>query len=138
MNGLSSFSRPLCIKCIYFPPSHLKGNDILCALAPGEFAPPRQTGILVPGSLPLFICAFYVTVCCTCSFGFSVTAYVEMLPKELYDLEESGFLLFGKWSHDVECKDVSLKDYIAVKEILVPHSAGRNSQRRFKKAEVLY
>jgi len=48
--------------------------------------------------------------------------------------------LFGKWTFDdVEIKDISLNDYIAVKQKLkhrqfLPHSAGRWSTKRFKKA----
>ncbi|KAG9391543.1 Ribosomal protein S5/S7 [Carpediemonas membranifera] len=44
-------------------------------------------------------------------------------------------LLFGKWSfEDIKCEDLSLEDYITVTPLRVPHSAGRWSTKRFKKA----
>eukprot|EP00898_Chlorokybus_atmophyticus_P006355 jgi/Chlat1/6720/Chrsp50S06426 len=47
--------------------------------------------------------------------------------------------LFGKWSFDdVEVNDISLEDYIAVKPkyaVYVPHTAGRYSIKRFRKAQ---
>merc|ERR1719498_1761176 len=46
--------------------------------------------------------------------------------------------LFGKWSfEDVEIRDISLEDYIAVKAKyaqFLPHSAGRWQKKRFRKA----
>eukprot|EP01061_Rhynchopus_euleeides_P034453 TRINITY_DN58266_c0_g1_i1.p2 TRINITY_DN58266_c0_g1~~TRINITY_DN58266_c0_g1_i1.p2 ORF type:complete len:198 (+),score=49.87 TRINITY_DN58266_c0_g1_i1:24-596(+) len=44
--------------------------------------------------------------------------------------------LFGKWSvDDVKCNDLSLQDYISLKPIYLPHSAGRWSKKRFRKAK---
>merc|ERR1712244_205120 len=48
--------------------------------------------------------------------------------------------LFGKWSHeDVQLPDISLQDYMAVKDKkgakFVPHSAGRYAAKRFRKAQ---
>lgn len=47
--------------------------------------------------------------------------------------------LFGRWScDDVHVKDMSLSDYIAVKEKyarFTPHSAGRYAAKRFRKAQ---
>ncbi|CAE1312634.1 RP-S5e [Acanthosepion pharaonis] len=47
--------------------------------------------------------------------------------------------LFGKWSpDDVQVNDISLTDYIAVKEKYskyLPHSAGRYQLKRFRKAQ---
>merc|ERR1739842_231128 len=47
--------------------------------------------------------------------------------------------LFNKWStEDVQVPDMSLQDYIAVKEKFskfVPHSAGRFAAKRFRKAQ---
>jgi len=47
--------------------------------------------------------------------------------------------LFGKWScNDVSVNDMSLTDYIAVKEKFaryLPHSAGRYASKRFRKAQ---
>merc|ERR1712179_633713 len=47
--------------------------------------------------------------------------------------------LFGKWScEDVQVSDMSLQDYIAVKEKYanyLPHSAGRYAAKRFRKAQ---
>merc|ERR1719193_561735 len=48
-------------------------------------------------------------------------------------------MLFGKWScEDVSVSDMSLQDYIAVKEKYaryMPHSAGRFAAKRFRKAQ---
>jgi small subunit ribosomal protein S5e len=48
--------------------------------------------------------------------------------------------LFNKWStDDVVVNDISLTDYIAVKEKFakyLPHSAGRYAAKRFRKAQV--
>eukprot|EP01064_Diplonema_japonicum_P014304 TRINITY_DN218_c0_g1_i2.p2 TRINITY_DN218_c0_g1~~TRINITY_DN218_c0_g1_i2.p2 ORF type:complete len:191 (+),score=54.37 TRINITY_DN218_c0_g1_i2:60-632(+) len=44
--------------------------------------------------------------------------------------------LFGKWSvEDVKCVDLSLQDYISLKPIYLPHSAGRWSKKRFRKSK---
>jgi len=47
--------------------------------------------------------------------------------------------LFGKWAcEDVTVSDMSLQDYIAVKEKYakyLPHSAGRYAAKRFRKAQ---
>ncbi|WP_395241783.1 hypothetical protein, partial [Salmonella sp. s51933] len=47
--------------------------------------------------------------------------------------------LFGKWSADeVQVGDISLTDYIAVKEknsVYLPHTAGRYAAKRFRKAQ---
>jgi small subunit ribosomal protein S7 len=44
--------------------------------------------------------------------------------------------LFGKWSYrDVIVLDPSLKKYISLKPVIVPHTAGRHAHRRFGKAE---
>ena len=61
---------------------------------------------------------------------------VEMVPV-LPELPQ--ILLFGKWScEDVSVSDMSLQDYIAVKEKyarFMPHSAGRYAAKRFRKAQ---
>lgn len=45
--------------------------------------------------------------------------------------------LFGKWSYkDIVVLDPSLKKYISLKPVVVPHSAGKHAHRRFGKAEV--
>ena len=46
--------------------------------------------------------------------------------------------LFNKWSCDVNIDDISLQDYIAIKDsraVYVPHTAGRYAVRRFRKAQ---
>mmetsp|Transcript_23534 Transcript_23534/g.36694 ORF Transcript_23534/g.36694 Transcript_23534/m.36694 type:complete len:193 (-) Transcript_23534:67-645(-) len=44
--------------------------------------------------------------------------------------------LFDKWSlDDVKTADLSLQDYINLRPIYVPHSAGRWSKKRFRKAQ---
>ena len=48
--------------------------------------------------------------------------------------------LFGRWTYDdVEVKDISLDDYIAVKPkhaTYLPHTAGRYAAKRFRKGQV--
>ncbi len=45
--------------------------------------------------------------------------------------------LFGKWSYrDLVVLDPSLKKYISLKPVVIPHTAGRHAHRRFGKAEV--
>ena len=47
------------------------------------------------------------------------------------------FLLFGKWdSTVVQVKDVGLTRYISLKSVLIPHTAGRHSHKRFHKSNV--
>jgi len=57
-------------------------------------------------------------------------------PASMIDLPE--VKLFGKWSlNDLEVSDISLVDYISVKEKsakYLPHSAGRYQVKRFRKA----
>lgn len=45
--------------------------------------------------------------------------------------------LFEKWSYEgVDIKDPSLKKYISLKPVYLPHSGGRHEHKRFGKAEV--
>lgn len=44
--------------------------------------------------------------------------------------------LFGKWSFDdVFIQDISLTDYITLKPVYLPHSAGRYQTKRFRKVQ---
>jgi small subunit ribosomal protein S5e len=49
-----------------------------------------------------------------------------------------GIKLFNKWSvEDVEVKDISLTDYIQVRNaVLLPHTAGRYANKQFRKAQM--
>ena len=62
---------------------------------------------------------------------------MEAAPVVLTEMAE--VKLFGKWScEDVQVPDMSLQDYIAVKEKFakfLPHSAGRYAAKRFRKAQ---
>ncbi|KCV71307.1 30S ribosomal protein S5e [Fonticula alba] len=59
------------------------------------------------------------------------------------DTTSTGFAneikLFGKWSFDdIQVKDLSLEDYLAVKvksATYLPHTAGRYAAKRFRKAQ---
>ncbi|MCD6340459.1 MAG: 30S ribosomal protein S7, partial [Desulfurococcales archaeon] len=45
--------------------------------------------------------------------------------------------LFGKWSYEgVVVRDPSLKKYISLRPVYLPHTGGRHEHRRFGKAEV--
>ncbi|MGC9072277.1 MAG: 30S ribosomal protein S7 [Acidilobus sp.] len=48
-----------------------------------------------------------------------------------------GLRLFGKWDWvGVEVRDPSLKKYISLRPVVLPHTGGRHEHRRFGKAEV--
>lgn len=56
---------------------------------------------------------------------------------ELPVTDLNSILLFGKWSYtDVIVVDPSLKKYISLKPVIVPHTGGRHARRRFGKAEI--
>jgi small subunit ribosomal protein S7 len=56
------------------------------------------------------------------------------LSEIMVDLDE--LKLFGKWSYrDIVILDPSLKKYISLKPVIIPHTAGRHTHRRFGKAE---
>merc|ERR1712150_407599 len=54
-------------------------------------------------------------------------------------IEVQDIMLFGKWNpDDVQVSDISLTDYIAVKEkhaVYLPHTAARYAVKRFRKAQ---
>jgi len=69
----------------------------------------------------------------------AIMAEVDMVADEPQAIVETQDVkLFGKWSsEDVNVNDISLTDYIAVKEKhakFLPHSAGRYQAKRFRKA----
>merc|ERR1712127_721396 len=64
----------------------------------------------------------------------TAVAVAQPPPAELPEIK-----LFGRWScDDVQISDMSLTDYLPVKEkyaIYLPHSAGRYATKRFRKAQ---
>ncbi|TPX44657.1 hypothetical protein SeMB42_g00617 [Synchytrium endobioticum] len=61
-----------------------------------------------------------------------MAAILEGIP----DTTESATKLFGKWSfEDVDTKDLSLKDYLQIVPVYLPHTAGRYQAKRFRKAQ---
>lgn len=60
------------------------------------------------------------------------------VPADVVAANASGILLFNKWeSADVEVKDISLTDYVQVRNaILLPHTAGRYASKQFRKAQM--
>lgn len=44
--------------------------------------------------------------------------------------------VFGKWDTNVEIRDPSLKKYISLMPVYLPHTGGRHEHRRFGKAKV--
>jgi len=45
--------------------------------------------------------------------------------------------LFGKWSYDwIEVRDPSLKRYLCLKPVYLPHTSGRHEHKKFGKATV--
>jgi len=50
--------------------------------------------------------------------------------------DKTGHILFGKWSYEVEVKDLGLQRYISVTPMHVPHSMGRHEHHKFHKAKL--
>ncbi|KAF7725093.1 ribosomal protein S5 [Apophysomyces ossiformis] len=59
------------------------------------------------------------------------------LPSSVSASADGSRKLFNKWSYeDVEVKDISLVDYIQVRQhVYLPHTAGRFAVKRFRKAQ---
>ncbi|KAI8306296.1 40S ribosomal protein S5 [Colletotrichum sp. SAR11_59] len=61
-------------------------------------------------------------------------ATYDVLPKDVVK-EVGNVKLFNKWDYDVEVRDISLTDYISLRNpVYVTHSAGRYAVKRFRKA----
>ncbi len=59
------------------------------------------------------------------------------MESETVTIEYPEIKLFGKWSYEgIEIRDPSLKRYISLKPVWLPHTGGRHEHRRFGKAEV--
>ncbi|KAK4057807.1 ribosomal protein S5 [Microbotryomycetes sp. JL221] len=60
------------------------------------------------------------------------------VPLDVVAANQNGLLLFNRWeSADVEVKDISLTDYIQVRNaISLPHTAGRYAAKQFRKAQM--
>jgi len=73
-----------------------------------------------------------------CCFPVVEMATEMLVDEPLATVEAQDVKLFGKWSaEDINVTDISLTDYIAVKEKhakYLPHSAGRYQAKRFRKA----
>lgn len=62
---------------------------------------------------------------------------VEPTVEETEPRASPDFFLFGKWSTaDIEIKDIGLSRYITLKPVLIPHTSGRHSHKRFHKSYV--
>ncbi|KAG0174264.1 ribosomal protein S5 [Apophysomyces sp. BC1034] len=59
------------------------------------------------------------------------------LPASVAATADGSRKLFNKWSYDdVEVKDISLVDYVQVRQqVYLPHTAGRFAVKRFRKAQ---
>ncbi len=56
---------------------------------------------------------------------------------EAMDVRPEEIRLFGKWSYEsVDVRDPSLKRYLSLRPVWIPHTGGRHEHRRFGKAEV--
>ncbi|ARM75833.1 30S ribosomal protein S7 [Acidianus manzaensis] len=53
-----------------------------------------------------------------------------------YELSKLDVKIFGKWDTKVEIKDPSLKKYISLMPVYLPHSSGRYQHRRFGKGKM--
>uniref|UniRef100_A0A8C2PC09 Small ribosomal subunit protein uS7 n=1 Tax=Capra hircus TaxID=9925 RepID=A0A8C2PC09_CAPHI len=76
---------------------------------------------------------------CLSALGLRISGMTEWETAAPAVAETPDIKLFGKWStDDVQINDISLQDYIAVKEKYakyLPHSAGRYAAKRFRKAQ---
>jgi len=65
-------------------------------------------------------------------------ALKSVVPQELNLAAQESVKLFGKWdSSDVEVKDISLTDYIQIRNaVWLPHTAGRYATKQFRKAQM--
>jgi len=62
---------------------------------------------------------------------------VSQVQEQKLEVEPEEPKLFGKWSYEgLEIRDPSLKRYISLKPVWLPHTGGRHEHRRFGKAEV--
>ncbi|KAF7559225.1 hypothetical protein G7046_g4945 [Stylonectria norvegica] len=60
--------------------------------------------------------------------------FYDVLPKDVVK-EVGNVKLFNKWDYDVEVRDISLTDYISLRNpVYVTHTAGRYATKRFRKA----
>lgn len=50
-----------------------------------------------------------------------------------YELSKLDIRIFGKWDTKVDIRDPSLKKYISLMPVYLPHSGGRHEHRRFGK-----
>ncbi|BDC19225.1 30S ribosomal protein S7 [Acidianus sp. HS-5] len=53
-----------------------------------------------------------------------------------YELSKLDVRIFGKWDTKVEIRDPSLKKYISLMPVYLPHTGGRHEHRRFGKSRV--
>ncbi|MCY0874059.1 MAG: 30S ribosomal protein S7 [Acidianus infernus] len=53
-----------------------------------------------------------------------------------YELSKLDIRVFGKWDTKVEIRDPSLKKYISLMPVYLPHTGGRHEHRRFGKSRV--
>lgn len=53
-----------------------------------------------------------------------------------YELSKLDIRIFGKWDTKVEIRDPSLKKYISLMPVYLPHTGGRHEHRRFGKSRV--
>ncbi|KAG8936979.1 ribosomal protein S5 [Tulasnella sp. 419] len=63
----------------------------------------------------------------------------KTLPTDISRTNSDGVVrLFGKWDpQDVEVKDISLTDYIQIRQpVYLPHTSGRYAKKQFKKAQM--
>ncbi len=69
------------------------------------------------------------------NMGYSMSSLEQELVESIVSIEN--LKVFGKWSTiGIDVRDPSLKKYICLKPVLVPHTGGRHEHIRFGKAEV--
>lgn len=56
---------------------------------------------------------------------------------EEVQVQEEGIKLFGEWDYEgIEVRDISLKRYLNLEPVYLPHSGGRHEARRFRKSNL--
>jgi hypothetical protein len=131
-----------------------EARDLKASLGIGR--PPREKSLArtwtwgIAASLLLsFVCrpscpstsslSLPVNNCCpTASPDSQLTPSLSRSLLDVVAANNAGLLLFNKWeSADVEVKDISLTDYVQVRNaISLPHTAGRYAAKQFRKAQM--
>ncbi|CAH8361938.1 unnamed protein product [Eruca vesicaria subsp. sativa] len=117
--------------------------EACCSLSPPSLSPPRRVTISGDPLPPNHLCALsLIKRLDFCSYSVSIAAMAAAveIDAEIQQQLTNEVKLFNRWTYDdVSVADISLVDYIGVQAAkhatFVPHTAGRYSVKRFRKAQ---